>query len=279
MKHALGRSSPGTIVIIVILVVLATLWLYPLVWTLSNSLKTSSQIYTAPWALPVPPVWDNFPRAWTQGQLGSALSNSLYTTGLSVVMVLAVSLPAAFGLTNLRPPRRNALFLLMLAPLFVPSEVILVPLFTMFRALGLLNRLEGLAIFDAVTHVGLATVILASFFRIIPKDLLDAARVDGAGRLRVLALIVIPLAAPGIFAVSLVIAISVWNDFFGAVVLIQRPESFTVPLALSRFSTAYTTDQGLTFAGLAVAIIPALLLFLVMQRSFVRGLTAGAIRG
>ena len=116
------------------------------------------------------------------------------------------------------------------------------------------------------------------FFRTIPQDLIDAARVDGAGRVEVLIRIVIPLARPGIVAVAVLVAVFTWNDFGGSLVLLQRPETFTVQLALTGFSTFYSTDYGLTFAGMAIVIIPPLLLFLVLHRSLIRGLTAGAAR-
>ena len=156
--------------------------------------------------------------------------------------------------------------------------MLIVPLFSMFRALGLINSLPGLALVNVVAYVSFATVILAGYFRTIPQDLIDAARVDGAGRLDVLLRIVIPLARPGIVAVAVLVAVFTWNDFGASLVLIQKPDAFTVQLALSRFSTFYATDQGLTFAGMAIAILPPLLLFLVLQRSFIQGLTAGTTR-
>ena len=109
------------------------------------------------------------------------------------------------------------------------------------------------------------------------NDFFDAARVDGAGRLDVLLRIVIPLARPAIVAVAVLVAVLTWNDFGGSLVLIQKPDSFTIQLALSRFSTVYATDQGLTFAGMAIAVLPPLLLFLFLQRSFIQGLTAGVV--
>ena len=156
--------------------------------------------------------------------------------------------------------------------MIIPTEVLIVPLFSMFRALGLINSLPGLALYNVVASVSFATVILAGYFRTIPQDVIDAARVDGAGRIDVLLRIVIPLARPGIVAVAVLVAVFTWNDFGGALVLIQKPDAFTVQLALSRFSTFYATDQGLTFAGMAIAIVPPLLLFLVLQRSFIQGL-------
>jgi raffinose/stachyose/melibiose transport system permease protein len=172
----------------------------------------------------------------------------------------------------------SVLFVLVLAPLIVPTEVLIVPLFAMFRALGLINSLPGLAVVNAVANVSFATLILTGYFRTIPQDLVDAARVDGAGRLDVLLRIVLPLARPGITAVAVIVAVLTWNDFAGALVLLQDPDAFTVQLALTRFSTYYATDQGLTFAGMAIVIVPPLVLFVVLQRSFFGGLAAGVVR-
>ncbi len=167
---------------------------------------------------------------------------------------------------------------MVLAPLIIPTEVLIVPMFSIFKSLGLINSLPGLAFYNVVGTVSFATVIFAGYFRTIPQEVVDAARVDGAGRLDVLLRIVIPLARPGIVAVAVIVAVFTWNDFGGALVLLQKPDVFTAPLAMSRFSTFYATDQGLTFAGMAIMILPPLLLFVVLQRSFIQGLTAGAVR-
>jgi raffinose/stachyose/melibiose transport system permease protein len=262
-----------------LLVVIAVAWSYPVLWTLSNALKRTADIYRAPWDLPWPPAVENIGEAWTRGQLGVALANSVFVTGLTVAIVLVLSISGAYALARLRPPGRAVLFVLVLAPLIIPTEVLIVPLFSMFRTLGLIDSLPGLALANAVSSVSIATVILVGYFRTIPQDLIDAARVDGAGRFETLIRIVVPLARPGIIAVAVLVAVFTWNDFSGALVLIQDPDSFTVQLALSRFSTFYATDQGLTFAGLAIAILPPLLVFLVLQRSFIQGLAAGAVRG
>jgi raffinose/stachyose/melibiose transport system permease protein len=262
----------------VLLSVLAVFWLYPMVWTLANAVKSSADIYRAPWDLPWPPVIGNIGEAWSRGQLGLALANSVYVTAMTVSVVLVLSISGAYSLARLRPPGRAVLFMLVLAPLIIPTEVLIVPLFSMFRALGLINSLPGLALTDVVANVSFATLILTGYFRTIPQDVIDAARVDGAGRIEVLLRIVIPLARPGILAVAVLVAVFTWNDFGGSLVLLQKPDAFTAPLALSRFSTFYATDQGLTFAGMAIVILPPLLLFLVLQRSFIKGLTTGAVR-
>jgi raffinose/stachyose/melibiose transport system permease protein len=253
-------------------------WLYPVAWTFANAIRASADIYRAPWDIPWPPAIGNVGEAWDRGQLGMALANSAYVTALTVVVVLGLAVTGAYALTRLRPPARALLFLVVLAPLIVPTEVVIVPLFSMYRALGLINSLSGLALTNVVASVSFATIILAGYFRTIPQDVIDAARVDGAGRMAVLLRIVVPIARPGIVVVGALVAVFTWNDFAGALVLIQRPESFTIQLALTRFSTFYATDQGLTFAGMAIAILPPLVLFLVLRASFIRGLTTGTGR-
>jgi raffinose/stachyose/melibiose transport system permease protein len=262
----------------VLLGVLAVVWLYPVVWTLANAIKPGADIYRAPWDLPWPPAIGNIGEAWNRGQLGAALANSVYVTAMTVAVVLAVSVSGAYSLTRLRQPLRAVFFMVVLAPLIIPTDVLIVPLFSMFRGLGLINSLPGVALFNVMTNVSFATLILTGYFRTIPRDVIDAARVDGAGRIEVLLGIMVPLARPGIVAVAVLVAVFTWNDFSGSLVLIQKPDAFTVQLALTRFSTLYATDQGLTFAGMAIAILPPLLLFLVLQRSFIQGLAAGAIR-
>jgi raffinose/stachyose/melibiose transport system permease protein len=270
----LARIRPS----VVLAVVVGVVWLYPVVWTLTNAIRPSADIYRAPWDIAWPPAVDNIAQAWNRGQLGVALANSAYVTALTVGVVLVLSISAAYSLTRLRPPRRALLFALVLAPLIIPTDVLIVPVFSIFRALGLINSLPGLALFDVVGTVSFATVILSGFFRTIPQDVIDAARVDGAGRLEVLLRIVVPISRPAILAVATLVAVLTWNDFGGSLVLIQKPDAFTVQLALSRFSTLYATDQGLTFAGMAIAILPPLLLFLILQRDFIGGLTAAAVR-
>lgn len=262
----------------VVLAILALLWLYPVIWTLLNAVKTTADLYQGPLAVPMPPAIGNLGEAWARANLGHALLHSTYVASLTVVGALLLALPAAFALTRLRPPVRAALFLIVLAPLIIPTEVLIVPLFSIYRTLGLINSLPGLALVNVVFSVSFATIILAGYFRRIPQDLIDAGRLDGAGRLALLTSIAIPLARPGIVAVGVLVALFSWNDFAGALVLIQRPSAFTAPLALTTFSTFYATDEGLRFAGLAITFVPPLVAFLLLQRSLVQGLAAGTAR-
>jgi raffinose/stachyose/melibiose transport system permease protein len=231
-----------------------------------------------PWVLPNLAHFENIAHAWVQGQLGQAFLNSAYVTVVSVSCILLFAIPAAFGFARLKLPLPAVLGLAILVPLMIPSEVILVPLFVMFRALGLLNTLEGLITLEIAGGVAFATVVLTTFFRAVPRELEDAARIDGAGSAQVLRHVIVPLSGPGIAAVTVFQSVFVWNDYFAPLIVIQKPSLFTVQLAIGNFSNFYTTDESLLFAGLALATIPPLLVFAVLQRWFIQGLTVGALR-
>jgi raffinose/stachyose/melibiose transport system permease protein len=260
------------------LVCLSLIWAYPVIWTLTNSVKSTADLYSAPWNLPNPLHFENVAHAWVQGQLGQAFLNSVYVTVVSVSLILLFAVPAAFGFARLKLPLPAVLGLAILVPLMLPSEIVMVPLFVMFRVIGLLNTREGLIAIEVASGVAFATVVLTTFFRSVPRDLEDAARIDGAHSAQVLRHIILPLAAPGIAAVTVFESVFVWNDYFGPLILIQKPDLFTVPLAVGNFSNFYATDQVVLFAGLAIAIVPPLLLFALLQRSFTDGLTVGASR-
>lgn len=278
MSRLVRRDTRVQIVLHGLLACLFVIWAYPVVWTLTSSLKASGDLYSAAWSLPNPAHFENIAHAWVQGQLGQAFLNSAYASGVSVGLILLFAVPAAFGFARLKLPLHAVLGMATLVPLMIPSEVILVPLFVMFRVLGLLNTLEGLITLEVAGGVAFATVVLTTFFRGVPRELEDAARIDGASSVRVLTHIILPLAAPGITAVTVFQSVFVWNDYFAPLIVIQKPELFTVQLAMGNFSNFYATDQTLLFAGLAIAMVPPLMVFAVLQRSFIQGLTLGALR-
>ena len=258
------------------LAALAVVWVYPVVWTLINAVRSTSDLYRGVLDVPLPPAVGNLMEAWERAHLGQALLNSTIVAALTVAGALLIAAPAAFALARLRPPARAALTLVVLAPLIIPTEVLVVPLFGIYRGLGLIDSLVGLALVNVVSTVSFATVILMGFFRRIPQDVIDAGRLDGAGRTTLLTAIALPLARPGVVVVALLVAIFSWNDFGAALVLLQQPSTFTAPLALTTFSTFYATDEGLRFAGLAIILLPPLIVFLILQRRALASLTPGA---
>jgi raffinose/stachyose/melibiose transport system permease protein len=257
---------------------LLLIWAYPVVWTLMSSLKARGDLYSSPLGFPNPAHFENFGHAWLQGQLGQAFLNSAYVTTVSVGLILLVAIPAAFGFARLKLPLHAVLGLAILVPLMIPTEILVVPIFVMFRVLGLLNTHEGLITLEVASGVAFATVVLTTFFRGVPRELEQAARIDGAHSVQVLRHVILPLSAPGIAAVAVFQAVFVWNDYFAPLIVIQKPGLFTVQLAMGNFSNFYATDQVLLFAGLAIVMLPPLFVFAVFQRTFVQGLTVGALR-
>jgi raffinose/stachyose/melibiose transport system permease protein len=278
MSRLLHRDARVQILLHGVLLCLCVIWAFPVVWTLTSSLKASGDLYSSPWGLPNPAHFENLAQAWLQGQLGQAFLNSAYVTAVSIGLILLLAIPAAFGFARLKLPLHAVLGLAILVPLMIPSEIIVVPLFVMFRVLGLLNTLEGLITLEVAGGVAFATVVLTTFFRGVPRELEDAARIDGAHSVQVLRHVILPLSWPGIAAVTVFQSVFVWNDYFAPLIVIQKPSLFTVQLAMGNFSNFYATDQVLLFAGLAIAMVPPLVVFAVLQRSFIQGLTVGAMR-
>jgi ABC-type glycerol-3-phosphate transport system permease component len=222
MSQLLRRDTRAQLLLHALLACMAVIWAYPVVWTLTNSLKATGDLYTAPWSLPNPPHFENVAHAWVQGQLGQAFLNSVYVTAASVSLMLLFAVPAAFGFARLKLPLHAVLGLAILVPLMIPSEIIMVPLFVMFRVLGLLNTDAGLIALEVAGGVAFATVVLTTFFRTVPRDLEDAARIDGAHSVQVLRHIILPLAGPGITAVTVFESVFVWNDYFGPLIVISK---------------------------------------------------------
>ncbi len=276
----LNNTRPLTRTVIhLVLVVLAMLWIFPIAWTLLSGLKTNADIFTAPWELPAQLQWSNYRAAWIQGDLGTAFRNSGVVTSATVLCTMVIAIPAAYALAWFNLKRQTVLFAILLVPLAIPPEVILIPLFLMFRSLGLLNSLQGLVVGNTGLNVSVAALLLAQSFRGIPKELVESARVDGASRARILRTIILPLSAGTLVAVGLFVAVFTWNEYFVSLVIINRPQYFTIQLAMNNFSTFFATDQGLLFAALGLATLPPLLVFVLLQRKFTSGLTEGAVRG
>ena len=243
-----------------VLVALALLWIYPVVWTLTNAVKNTADLYGGPLAMPIPPAFGNLAEAWNRANLGQALLNSAYVASLTVVGVLLLAIPAAFALTRLRPPGRAGLFLLILAPLIIPTEVLIVPLFSIYRTMGLINSLPGLALVNVVFSVSFATIILAGYFRRIPQDLIDAGRLDGAGRLALLTSIAIPLARPGI-AVAMVQAVIATLNVFDQPYVLNGAANTAASVTMQ---TYFISFQDLDFGeGYALSLLITVVTLLV----------------
>ena len=252
--------------------------IYPLIWMIFGSLKSDSDLFNNVWGPPRLIIWQNYLDAWRIADLGARIGNSIIVTVLSLTLLLIVSSIAAYALARLQFPGRQAIFLLILATMMIPPEVTVIPLFIVVRTLGILNSRFGLVFLYAGTSMAFSVFLLRGFFLAIPIELEDAALVDGANRLQVFWYMVLPLARPGLATVAIFQGMFIWNEFFLAFIFIRKKEMQTIPLGLVNFFYRYQADWTLYFAALTMVTVPVIILYVGMQRWFIEGLTAGAVK-
>lgn len=276
----LGWRGVGELALVyaaLIVVLLQTI--YPLFWVLSGSLKTKNEIITNVWGPPAGLEFGNYAEAWKMAGMGMRIVNSVSITAAALIVLVAAATPCAYALARLRFRGRGVVMAAIVAAMFVPPQVMAIPLFMVARDLGLINNRLGVAVIYAASSLPLSVFILRSFFLTLPADLEDAARVDGASRFQVLLHIMLPLIRPGVALVLIFGFIEIWNDFFLAFLLLRKPELQTIPLGLVSFFQQYDSLWNLYFAALMITTLPVIIVFLLMQRQFIAGLTAGAVKG
>lgn len=263
----------------VILTLLLIFAIGPLVIMLFNSLKSRTEVGDNPIGFPNDIVWGNYSRAWDVGNFSTTTINSGLLVAGTVFGVLLLGGMAAYSLAKLDLSGAGVLMLFLLVVSSLPIYLFLVPLFVLWRNLGLIDSFFGLILIYIALNAPLAVFLLRSYMVQLPRDLEDAARVDGAGEWQVFAKIVVPLSWPGFLTVGLVTALSVWNEFLLATVFLQDEEKFTVVTSYQNFATRFSRDWSLTSASAVMMIIPIIAIFLIFQRRFVDGLTQGGMKG
>lgn len=257
------------------------LWLYaaisiaPLLLMVSNSLRTTQDMARQPLGLPLPPDFTSYQKAWVTASFETYFVNSIFVTVMSVVLSTAVSLLAAYAFARTRSKWFLGMEGLFLSGLMLPVYLAILPLFFMLDSLGLVSNLWSLILVYAALGIPFSTFVLASFFRQLPIELDEAARLDGAGPFATFWRVHLPLVKPAIATVIVFRFVPVWNDFFYPLILIRDQSAYTLPVGITRFFGEYQTDWATLFAGLTLATIPLVVLFLIATKQIVSGLTAG----
>jgi len=250
----------------------------PLVVLGFNSLKSTNEVMRNPLGPPDQFRLQNYPDAWREGNLSTTARNSAILVIGTVAAVLTLGGLAAFSLARLDPPGSNLFMVYMLGGSTLPTFLFLVPLYALWRILGLIDTLHGLIIIYVALNSPFAIFLLRSYMVQIPRDFEDAARVDGASELAVLTRVILPLAWPGFLTVGLVVALGVWSEFQVALVFVHVPDLFPVTTSYWYFTTRYSRDWSLTSAAAVMMVAPVLIFFFSLQRQFIEGLTQGGLK-
>ncbi|WP_020618315.1 carbohydrate ABC transporter permease [Paenibacillus daejeonensis] len=262
-----------------LLVAFAILIAAPLLIVLFTSMKSTAQFYASPLGLPESFSFHNFKQLFTGQPMLRYAANSLIVTVSTVLLVLGLAVSIAYGI--LRSGRRlgGVVFALFAVGLMVPSQVNMIPIYTFIRQLGWSNSLTGLIVVSASVLLPLSVFMLSGFMKTLPREILEAGEIDGAGDWTLLARIAVPLCAPYLAAVSAFLFVIVWNDLLFPLLLLSSNDKLTLPLALLQFRGEYVTDYPMLLTGVVTTAISMIVLFVFLQRYFISGAMAGALKG
>jgi raffinose/stachyose/melibiose transport system permease protein len=257
------------------------LWLYaalalaPLFLMVAGSFRTSQDIFSDPLGLPSTFDISNYRRVWAEASFSTYFWNSMVVTVSAVALGTAVSVLAAYPLARYTFRGRGVLAAYFLSGLMLPIRLGIVPVFYLLASLGMIDSRLGLVLVYAASGVPFTVFVLAAFYRQLPQELEEAARIDGAGELRTFAQVMLPLVRPAVATVVVFQFVPLWNDFFFPLVLLRSSDKATIPVGLTTFFGQFQTDWAVLFAGLVIATVPLVVLFLVATKQIVAGLTGG----
>jgi raffinose/stachyose/melibiose transport system permease protein len=269
----------GTNVLIQLLLTLnAVIMIYPLVVMVFSAFKSNAELFGSPFAPPASLSLDNFWQVWSGTNFPQYMLNSVIVTGGAVAAILVCGTMAAYALARYRFRGNAILFMFFLSGLMVPLKLAVIPLFVQLDRFGLLDTRFGLVLVYVAMGLPSAVFILTGFLRTLPSELEQSARIDGANEARIMLAIMLPLARPAMVIAAIQNAVPIWNDFFFPLVFITTERLKTLPQGLTVFMGEYNTAWGVLFCGLALASLPVVLLYVLLSRQFIAGLTQGAIK-
>jgi raffinose/stachyose/melibiose transport system permease protein len=261
-----------------ILLVYTALIAVPLLVVFTGSLKTNQQLFDSPFGLPATPAWDNYATVLQEQDLDRAFLNSVVVTICSVTVTLFLCSLTAFAVARIPGWRGHLIYGFIVLGMAIPAQANMIPQYVLFDRLGLLNSLVGLAVIHVVVTAPVAVFILGGFMRTLPRELFEAAALDGTGPWRTYRSIVLPLSAPSLSATGIFLCVMHWNDLLYPLLFISDPSKQTLPLALLNFRGEFLTNYPLLFSGVIISSAPIVLAYVFLQRFFVAGMTAGSVK-
>jgi raffinose/stachyose/melibiose transport system permease protein len=273
------RVDPVLVALWGLLVAVAVIWIAPFAFIVFSSLKSNGAVMgTSAFSPPTDPEWANYAAAWARGRFGTTVFNGALITVIKVPLGLLISALAAYALSRMEVPAARLLFLLFTFGTMIPFQVMLAPLFGVVNGLHLVNTYVGIILPYLAFGVPYQVFILHSFFKEVPRELSEAARVDGASHFTIFRRIFLPVSLPVLAALLILDFVATWNEFAMALVILQDRRMWTLPLGLMSFQSQFSKDYGQLNAAIVMTVLPAVLVYLIFQRYFVSGLTSGAVK-
>ena len=263
-----------------LLIVGAVISVYPLIYMLLTALKPMTLLFEFPPKLFSDEMtWANFSEAWTSQSFSLYLFNSLLVTLISFLLIFALSSTLAFAYSRFQFPGKRISFAIIMGGLIIPSLTLIIPQFLLIRSLGLFDSFWGLITVYVASAIPFTTFLLRGFFDSISREIDESVEMDGGSAWKLFTAIILPLSKPAFVPATIFNALVIWEEFPWALTIINDPAKRTLPIALANFQGQYTTQWGIVFAGSLIAIVPIIILFLLLQRYFIAGMTAGALKG
>jgi raffinose/stachyose/melibiose transport system permease protein len=262
-----------------ILIFFTILFLYPILWLFINSFKTSQELFLSPWALPESFDVENYMRAITVGNIGRCFFNSVIVTAVVVIITTLVSAMAAYGIIRLRWKLSGFALSVFLLGTMIPTHSSIVPLFSIFSRMNINNTYMAVIIPHIVFALPIAVFILTGFFSTIPKEMEEAAVIDGYSLPKAFFKIICPMATPSLVTVAVITFITAWNDLLFPQIFLSEPSKMTLPVGLTAFKGRYSTDYVGMVAAVVITIIPSIIIYSILHDRIIEGMNAGAIKG
>lgn len=273
------RRDPMLVALWLALILLALIWVAPFVFIVFTSLKSNAAVMgSSAFAPPGELAWANFPKAWARGNFSTTAFNGLLISAIKVPLGLLISAMAAYALARVPMPGRKLAFAVIVFGTMIPFQVMLAPIFRQVNAFGLINTYPGIILPYLAFGVPYQVFILHGFFAAVPKELSEAARIDGAGHFTIFRRIFLPISMPALSALFILDFVATWNEFAMALVILQDKDHWTLPLGMMNFQSQFQNDFGQLNAAIVMTVLPAALVYLMFQRYFIAGLTSGAVK-
>ncbi len=278
MSSGTRRTPAENAILYAALLACAAITLMPYAWMVSSSFKTNIAIFSAQVDLiPDEPIIDNYIEAVTRHPVGRALVNSLIMAGVETLAVVVTSILTAYPFARLRFPGRDILFLAILGTMMIPSQVTMIPAFILIKWLGWIDTYQGLIVPRIMTPLGI--FLMRQFLQTLPRELEEAARIDGCSRMQTLLRVLVPLTGPAVATLAIFTFTASWNEFFWPLLVVQSTEMWTLQILIASMKQAEVVDWGVVMAVVTMSVVPTTAIYVLLQRYFVKGIAMSGLKG